>query len=159
MKTQQHVTPLPPCIEAIKWGDTIYIIERVEDYKDAQLPEALREFFATRQAPYTDPLLEQYEAEQQAKKAAEFEAFKARSGEPSYKAAAVKIAAEKLGLTPPIESALDALINADGDKALLVWWIETDAISRGDAQWQRVEGAVSWGKSSADDLFALAAQV
>lgn len=78
---------------------------------------------------------------------------------PSYKAAAVKIAAEKLALTPIIESALDALINADGDKALLVWWIETDAISRGDAQWQRVEGAVSWGKSSADDLFALAAQV
>lgn len=36
---------------------------------------------------------------------------------------------------------------------------ETDAISRGDAQWIEIEPAVSWGKSSADDLFALAAQV
>lgn len=30
---------------------------------------------------------------------------------------------------------------------------------RGDAQWIEIEPAVSWGKSSADDLFALAAQV
>ena len=102
----------------------------------------------------------QYEAEQQAKQAAEFEAFKARSGEPSYKAAAVKIAAEKLALTALIEAALDTLINADGDKALLVWWTETDAISRGDVQWQRIEGAVEWPKGvSATDLFELAAQV
>lgn len=102
----------------------------------------------------------QFEAEQQAKQAAEFEAFKARSGEPSYKAAAVKIAAEKLALTPLIEAALDALINADGDKALLVWWIETDAISRGDAQWQRIEATVEWPKGvTAGDLFELAAQV
>lgn len=102
----------------------------------------------------------QYEAEQQAKQAAEFAAFKARSGEPSYKAAAVKIAAEKLALTPLIDAALDVLINADGDKALLVWWTETDAISRGDAEWQRVEAAVEWPKGvTAGDLFDLAAQV
>lgn len=101
-----------------------------------------------------------FEAEQQAKQAAEFAAFKARSGEPSYKAAAVKIAAEKLALTPLIEAALDTLINADGDKALLVWWTETDAISRGDAQWQRVESTVEWPKGvAAADLFYLAATI
>ena len=114
-------------------------------------------------APVPNPdaaLRAQFEAEQQAKQAAEFEAYKARSGEPSYKAAAVKIAAEKLALTPLIEAALDTLINADGDKAILVWWGETDAISRGDAQWQRIEGAVEWPKDvTAADLFELAAQV
>lgn len=35
-----------------------------------------------------------------------------------------------------------------------------DAISRGDAQWQRIEGAVEWPKGvTAADLFELAAQV
>lgn len=102
----------------------------------------------------------QYEAEQQAKQAAEFAAYKARSGQPSYKAAAVKIAAEKLALTPLIDAALDALINADGDKSILVWWIETDQISQGDVNWQRIEAAVEWPKGvTADDLFALAATI
>lgn len=113
--------------------------------------------------PSVDPdaaLRAQFDAEQQAKQAAEFDAYKARSGQPSYKAAAVKIAAEKLNLTLAIEAAIDVLINSDGDKALLVWWIETDQISRGDAQWQRVEGAVEWPKGvTAGDLFELAAQV
>ena len=34
-----------------------------------------------------------------------------------------------------------------------------DTISRGDAQWQQIEAEVDWGKSSAEELFALAEQV
>lgn len=106
-----------------------------------------------------DPLLAQFEAEQQAAKEAEYEAFKARSGQPSYKAVAVKIAAEKLGMLDTIETAIMALVDKMGDKALYVWWNETDAISRGDANWQQIEAAVPWGKVSAADVFELAAQV
>jgi hypothetical protein len=101
----------------------------------------------------------QFEAEQAAKAEAEFDSFKARSGAPTYKSAAVKIAAEKLGLLAAIEAAIMALVDKASDKALYVWWVETDTISRGDAQWIAIEPAVSWGKSSADELFALAAQV
>lgn len=101
----------------------------------------------------------QFEAEQQAKQAAEFDAYKARAGQPSYKAAAVKIAAEKLGILDAIDAAIMALVDKAGDKALLVWWIETDAISRGDAQWQEIEAGMTWDKVSAADLFDLAAQV
>lgn len=107
-----------------------------------------------------DAMRMQYEAEQQAAKEAEFAAYKARAGAPSYKAVAVKIAAEKLGLLDTIEAALMAEVDKAGDKSLYVWWAETDAISRGDAQWIEIEAAVDWGKGpSADELFALAAQV
>ena len=77
----------------------------------------------------------------------------------AYKSAAVKIAAEKLGLLAAIEAAIMALVDKASDKALYVWLVETDTISRGDTQWIEIEPAVSWGKSSTDDLFALAAQV
>jgi hypothetical protein len=107
-----------------------------------------------------EALTQQFEAERQAKLNAEFEAFKARAGQPSYKAAAVKIAAEKLGLLDAIDAAIMAEVEKAADKALLVWWRETDAISRGDAQWQQIEAAVQWGKgATAADLFALAARV
>lgn len=101
----------------------------------------------------------QFEAEKAAKAEAEFDSFKARSGAPIYKAAAVKIAAEKLAMLDTIETAIMALVDKMGDKALYVWWNETDAISRGDANWQQIEAAVPWGKVSASDLFDLAAQV
>lgn len=107
----------------------------------------------------SDALRKQFEAEQQAAQEAEYAAFKARSGQPSYKSAAVKIAAEKLGTLDTIETAIMALVDKMGDKALYVWWNETDAISRGDANWQQIEAAVPWGKVSASDLFDLAAQV
>ena len=35
-----------------------------------------------------------------------------------------------------------ALVDKAGDKSLYVWWQETDAISRGDAQWQEVVAVV-----------------
>ena len=107
----------------------------------------------------SDALRKQFEAEQQAAQEAEYAAFKARSGQPSYKAAAVKIAAEKLGMLDTIETAIMALVDTMGDKALYVWWNETDAISRGDANWQQIESAVPWGKVTAADVFDLAAQV
>lgn len=113
-------------------------------------------------APVPNPdaaLRAQFEAEQQAKQAAEFEAYKARAGQPSYKAAAVKIAAEKLGILDAIDAAIMALVDKAGDKSLYVWWAETDAISRGDAQWQEVEAEMTWEKVTAADLFDLAAQV
>lgn len=100
-----------------------------------------------------------YDAEQQAAREAEFAAYKARSGAPSYKAAAVKIAAEKLGLLDAIDAAIMALVEKQSDKALYVWWVETPTISRGDAEWQQIEPVVAWGKVRADDLFALAAQI
>lgn len=60
-------------------------------------------------------------------------------------------------LLPFYVAAIMALVDKAGDKSLYVWWQETDAISRGDAQWQEIEAAVEWGKgASADDLFALA---
>lgn len=113
-------------------------------------------------APVPDPdaaLRAQFEAEQQAKQVAEFDAYKARAGQPSYKAAAVKIAAEKLGILDAIEAAVMALVDKAGDKSLYVWWAETDAISRGDAQWQEVEAEMTWEKVSAADLFDLAAAI
>jgi hypothetical protein len=101
-----------------------------------------------------------FEAEQQATTEAEFAAYKARAGEPSYKAAAVKIAAEKLGLLADIEAAIMALVDKASDKSLYVWWAETDAISRGDAEWQQIEVATEWPKDvTADDLFELAGQI
>lgn len=106
------------------------------------------------------PLREQFAASEQAAKEAEFAAYKARSGAPSYKAAAVKIAAEKLGVLDAIDAAIMDLVNKASDKSLYVWWSETPTISRGDAEWQEIEPAVTWGKGvSADDLFALAAQI
>lgn len=100
-----------------------------------------------------------YEAEQQAAKEADFAAYKARSGAPSYKAAAVKIAAEKLGVLDAINAAIMALVEKASDKSLYVWWQETPTISQGDAEWQQIEPAVAWGKVSVADLFALAAQI
>jgi hypothetical protein len=106
-------------------------------------------------APDADePLRQQFEAEQQSKLAADFAAFKARAGLPSYKAAAVKIAAEKLGALDAIEAA------AAQTKELLIWWQETDAISQGDAQWVDIAAAVAWPKDvTAGAVFDLAAQV
>lgn len=104
-------------------------------------------------------LREQYRAEKDAAEAAEFAAYKARAGQPAYKAAAVKVAAEKLGVLALIEAAIQALVEKAADKALYIWWVETDAISRGDAQWQEIEAAVAWGKATAGDLFDMAAQI
>ena len=103
----------------------------------------------------------QYEAEQAAKEQAEFDQFKARSGAPTYKAAAVHIAAEKLGVLTAIEAAIDALINRAGDKSLYVWWEQIDTISRADAEWQQIEAEVGWEKLGVtpEELFELAAQV
>lgn len=103
----------------------------------------------------------QYEAEKAAKEQAEFEQFKARSGAPTYKAASVHIAAEKLGVLTAIETAIDALISQAGDKSLLIWWEQTDTISRGDAEWQQIEPLVEWEKLGVtpEELFDLAAQV
>lgn len=112
------------------------------------------------QWPSPPPEEDPYKSDLAAKQQAEFDAYKARGGAPIFKAAAVKIAAEKLGLLDTITAAIMALVDKAGDKSLYVWWQETDAISRGDAQWQEIEAAVEWGKgASADDLFALAAQI
>lgn len=110
--------------------------------------------------PPPPPEAAAFKGEVDAKAQAEFEAYKARGGAPSYKAAAVKIAAEKLGVLDAIDAAIMDLVNQASDKSLYVWWSETPTISRGDAEWQQIEPAVAWGKGvSADDLFALAAQI
>jgi hypothetical protein len=41
----------------------------------------------------------------------------------------------------------------------MVWWDETDQISRGDAQWQEIEAAVTWTAVQPAEVFALAAEV
>ncbi len=114
-------------------------------------------------APVPDPdaaLRAQFEAEQATKEQEDFDSFKARSGAPTYKAAAVHIAAEKLGVLTAIEIAIDALISRAGDKSLYVWWEQIDTISRADAEWQQIEAEVDWGKDvTPEALFELAAQV
>lgn len=159
MKILTTPCPLPRCIEAINFGGLTYCIEAEADYTDNALPQELQTFFATRQPSQDDALIAQFEAEREAKLRAEWEAFKARQGQPIYKAAAVKIAAEKLGMFDTIETAIMALVEKIGDKEIYVWWNETDAISRGDAQWQQIEPVVPWAKVSAADVFDLAAQV
>lgn len=134
-------------------------VRAVMGANDCVFYEAVDQFPQLPDAP-PDPLIEAFLVQQQAKQSAEFEAFKSRAGQPSYKAAAVKIAAEKLGMLDAIDAAIVALVDKASDKALYVWWAETDAISRGDAQWQQIEAAVAWGKgASADDLFDLASQI
>lgn len=164
MKILDRPYPLPPCIEAITADGVTYAIEDPRDYSDAKLPAGLRSFFAARPPPGTpDPdadLREQFEAQRQQREADEWLRFKQRAGAPAYKAAALKVAAEKLQLLKPIEAAIDALVAKAADKALRVWWEQIDAISRADAQWQQIEAAVTWpGKNGADPLFALAAQL
>lgn len=164
MKILDRPYPLPPCIEAITADGVTYAIEDPRDYTDAKLPAGLRTFFATRRPPGTpDPdaaLREQFEQQRQQREADEWDRFKARAGAPEYKAAAIKIAGEKLQLLKPIEAAIDALVATAEDKALRVWWEQTDTISRADAQWQQIEAAVAWpAKDGADPLFALAAQL
>ena len=160
MQILQKSWPLPACIEAINFGGLTYCIETEADYTAAELPAELRTFFATRQPSSDDPLLAQFETEKAAKEAAEFAAFKARSGAPTYKAASVHIAAEKLGVLTAIETAIDALISRAGDKSLYVWWEQIDTISRADAQWQQIEAEVEWGKDvTPEALFEMAAQV
>lgn len=150
-------------IEAYNRADGVLLIESAADYDRA--PADVRAIVAvtlaaSQQAAQDAVLSLQFTAERQAKEAAEFAAFKARAGQPSYKAAVVKIAAEKLGLLDAIDAAIIAEVEKAADKALLVWWRETDAISRGDAQWQQIEAAVQWGKgASAAQLFDLAAQI
>lgn len=112
------------------------------------------------QWPSPPPEEEPYKSDLAAKQQAEFDAYKARGGAPTYKSAAVKIAAEKLGLLDTIDAAILRLVDRAGDKSLYVWWQGVDAISRADTQWQEVEAEVDWGKGpTADDLFALAAQI
>ena len=113
------------------------------------------------QVPDPDAALRaQFEAEQATKEQEDFDSFKARSGAPAYKAAAVHIAAEKLGILAAIEAAIDVLINRAGDKSLYVWWEQIDTISRADAEWQQIEAEVDWGKDvTPEALFELAAQV
>lgn len=59
---------------------------------------------------------------------------------------------QPLAMLDAIEAAINDLVSQAGDKSLLVWWRETDAISRGDAQWQQIEAAI--GAKAAGDLFA-----
>lgn len=160
MKTQSHPWPLPPCIEAITFDGTTYAIEHPEDYADASLPPSVRTFFETRVIVADDPDAKaraEFEAAQVAAKEAEFARFKARAGQPTYKAAAVKVAAEKLGYLDGINATIMTLVNAAQDKSLYVWWEETDSISRGDAQWQQIEAENS--KVDAAAVFSLAAQI
>lgn len=161
-------------MKTIRIGDRIppaalYVFNRAdgsalvfERGDDAALlsPEQSSIIAASAQQPQDSTLAHQFEAVRAAMIDAEFEAFKARAGQPSYKAAAVKIAAEKLGVLDAIDAAIMDLVNQASDKSLYVWWSETPTISRGDAEWQQIEPAVAWGKGvSADDLFALAAQI
>ncbi len=102
----------------------------------------------------------QFAEDRAARAAAEFEQYKARSGAPAYKAAAVHIAAEKLGVLTAIDAAIDVLISRAGDKSLYVWWEQIDTISRADPEWQQIEAEVDWGKDvTPEALFELAAQV
>ena len=100
---------------------------------------------------------EAYWLEQMAKKDAEFAAYKAREGAPIFKAASVKIAAEKLGELANVEAAIMVLVDAASDKSLWVWWVEIPQISRADAQWQQIEAAMP--KLDATALFALAKEI
>jgi hypothetical protein len=150
-------------IEAFNDGTSIYVIEAPDDY--SRLPAPLQDFVTRREAWLVQQMTEAavaeaFDAERSASLLAEFAAFKARAGQPSYKAAAVHVAAEKLGVMTAIEAAIDTLISQAGDKALAVWWQRADAISRGDAQWQQIEPAVAWGKGvTPEQLFELAARV
>jgi hypothetical protein len=88
---------------------------------------------------------------------AEFAAYKARDGAPSFKAASVKIAAEKLGELTNIESSIMVEVEKEADKSLWVWWVETPQISRGDAQWVQIEAAMP--KLDATALFMLSKEI
>jgi len=88
---------------------------------------------------------------------AEFAAYKARDGAPAFKAASIKIAAEKLGELANIEAAIMVLVDKAADKSLLVWWVEIPQISRADAQWQEIEAAMP--ALDAVALFALAKEI
>ena len=159
MKSIPRTEKTPPgVLEVFVRGDEKLLIESEKDY--ASVPPDISAILDLRAAADAEQsMLQTFAAQADAQKEAEYEAFKARSGQPSYKAAAVKIAAEKLGMLDTIETAIMATVDKMGDKALYVWWNETDAISRGDANWQQIEAAVPWGKVSAADVFELAAQV
>lgn len=157
MKTIPYKQPIPHgMIEAFNVADGVLLIEATDDY--AKVPPDVAAIIASRDMS-VDPQIAQFEAEQAVQKDADYAAYVARAGQPIYKVAAVKIAAEKLGMLDTIETAIMATVEKLGDKALYVWWNETDAISRGDANWQQIEAAVPWSKVSASDLFDLAAQV
>jgi len=161
MKTQTTPWPLPACIEAITFDGITYCIEHPADYAAAELPPTLRAYFQTRVIVSADPDAEaraSYEAEQQAAKEAEFARYKARAGQPSYKAVVVKIAAEKLGVLDIINTTIVALISTAQDKSLLVWWDEIDTISRADAQWQEIETALP-KNIDVTELFTLVTQI
>lgn len=109
--------------------------------------------------PGDEALREQFAESLAAEQAAAFEEFKARGGAVSYKAASVKVAAEKLAVLDEILAAIDGLVSVAVDKSLLLWWDETDTISRGDEQWREIEAAVTWTDVQPQDIFDMAAGI
>lgn len=161
MRTINFGEPIPAgVIEAFNRPDGVLLIESQADYASVPPDVAAIIQHRTVEDAKDNSQREAFEAEQIAAQEAAFEDFKARAGMPVYKAEAVKIAAEKLAVIEAIETAINDLVQQAGDKTLLIWWAETSTISRGDAQWQQIEPVVVWPKGvTADDLFALAAQI
>lgn len=86
MKTIPYGQSIPDdAIEVFNIASGMLIIDMQDDYD--KLPDDIARIVSMRQL-YTDVLAKQFEAEQQAQKEAEYAAFKARAGAPSYKAAA-----------------------------------------------------------------------
>ncbi len=60
---------------------------------------------------------------------------------------ALKEAAERLGI-----NLLPAMI----DPKLWAWWKSAETVSRKSPEWQAIESAADWGKSSPAELFKMA---